>query len=502
MTRFDRYLIPVLLLICLNAAPVAFAQGKQIHLLFAADMPLIDDQRHGDYAELATFLAQMRAQSTSTFFLFGGGSIGPSPMSTFDRGSHIIDVLNSLEPDAMGVTKREFSYFEDELSQRSYEAAFPIVASNLFDPITGGNLDGLVDNVIVSKSGVKLGVVSIINQEVVSEYLLERLQVLAPREALIRTADNLRERGADVVVLLYSDPFDFIQASLESSTIDLAIFYDPHFNLTQFTQLPEHSNSISSIKLGDVLDITVTFDKNSANKVSTKAREVNLAQFAPNPIVDKQIAGYTARLDRLLNEKIGTLNTRLDTTRPTVRSRESAFANLLADALKKFAGADIAMINGGVIRGEKRYSRGYDMSRRDIALELPFRSHVNIIEVSGAQVLAALENGFSEISELRGRFPHVSGMHIEYDSSAPPGNRVISVEVNGSPLLANQILRLATSDYLASGGDGYTMFQGAKQIQTNTRTGPLISDILINEILSEGDISPRVEGRLVNRAND
>ncbi len=66
-------------------------------------------------------------------------------------GSHIIDILNSLEPDVMGVTKREFSFYEDELSLRSYEAAFPLVASNVIDNRMGRSPDGLHTSVSVEK---------------------------------------------------------------------------------------------------------------------------------------------------------------------------------------------------------------------------------------------------------------------------------------------------------------------------------------------------------------
>lgn len=502
MTNFEkRSAITVTVAFLLSFLPM-FAVSQQVNLIFAADMPLINDQQNGDFAELATLIKTRRAESTPTFFLFGGGSIGPSPMSTFDRGSHIIDILNSLEPDAMSVTKREFSYFEDELSQRSYEAAFPIVASNVFDHITGENLDGLTSSVIIEKGGIKLGVMSIINQEVVSEYLLERVQVLSPEKALISTAKQLRERGADIVLLTYSDPFEFIQSSLENKIIDVAIFSDPHFILTQFTQLAEHPNSITNIKLGYAIEISLVLDPSEQNSVKATSQEFMLKDFEAEPVIFKQVDGYSTRLDRLLNETIGELDTRLDTTRPTVRSRESAFANLLTDALRNYANADIAMLNGGVIRGEKRYSKGYSISRRDIAIELPFRSHVNIIEVTGSQILAGLENGFSEIQELRGRFPHVSGLVVEYDSSAAPGNRVRTVKYQGSPLQPDQVFKLVTSDYIASGGDGYDVFSEAKQVQLKSRVPPLISDILINEILSEGVVSPRVEGRLVDIADD
>lgn len=465
-------------------------------------MPLIGDQQNGDYAELASFLRQKRAQPETTFFLFGGGSIGPSPMSAFDRGSHIIDVLNSLEPDAMGTTKREFSYFEDELSQRSYEAAFPIVASNVFDPITGGNLDGLTDTAIISKGGIKLGIVSLITQEVVREYLLERVQVLAPQQALVNSAKRLRDQGADIVVLLYANPLGFIDQALTSSIIDVAIFSDPHFDLASHGDLPAHQNSLALVSPGDVLDINLSWEDNGQAEINVESRELPLKQYSPDSIVNEQINGYTARLNRLLNEEIGEFTTKLDTTRPTVRTKESAFGNLLADSLREFMGTDIALINGGVIRGEKRYSKGDKISRRDIALELPFRSRVVVLEVTGAQLITALENGLSQIREQKGRFPQIAGLTVEYDSNAAPGSRIISVLYKNQRLRPSQLLTLATSDYLASGGDGYVSLRQAKQVNSSNRIAPLLADVLVNKIRSQRLVAPRTEGRLVNKASD
>lgn len=490
------------LLLCIVASNAFAVEQKNITIVFASDMPLIANQQIGDYAELAAALSQKRALPGTTFFLFGGGSIGPSPMAAFDRGSHIIDVLNSLEPDAMGTTKREFSYFEDELSQRSYEAAFPIVASNVFDPVTGGNLDGLVDTAIISKGGIKLGIISLINQEVVREYLLERVQVLPPEQTLYNAARRLREQGANLVVLLYTNQFDFIASALESSAIDLAIFSEPHFNLASHGDLPKHANSLALINPGDFLDIQIQWKDNGEETFEIDWRELNLKDYTPDPIVVEQIQGYTARLNRLLNEEIGEFTTKLDTTRPTVRSRESAFGNLLADSLREFMATDIALINGGVIRGEKRYSRGDIISRRDIALELPFRSRVVVLEVTGAQLITALENGLSQIREQKGRFPQISGLKIEYDSSATSGNRILSVSHNNKRVKPSQLLTLATSDYLASGGDGYISLQQAKRANSSNRIAPMLADVLINKIRSERRVAPKVEGRLVDKSSD
>ena len=127
---------------CISSLLLASAcQSKQLTVLYAAELPLINNPPHGSYANLASLVKQTRDTQQPSLFLFGGGSLAPSMLSSFDRGAHIIDILNTIEPDAMGIAKREFSYFEDELTLRAYEAAFPLVLSNVTDPLTGRELE-------------------------------------------------------------------------------------------------------------------------------------------------------------------------------------------------------------------------------------------------------------------------------------------------------------------------------------------------------------------------
>ena len=208
------------------------ASATEFTLVLAADMPEIADQQTARYSRLHTLLNDQRRQNNHVFFLFGGGSIGPSAMSRFDRGSHIIDILNTLEPDVMGVTKREFSYFQDELSLRAYEAAFPMVASNSLDVRTTDPIDGLVSSAIIRKGELQLGFISVLNQRVISEYLLPDLQIQDPGDIIIALSGSLRQQGADVIVLHYSFPFEFVATLLADNTIDIAFLSDTRVEQT------------------------------------------------------------------------------------------------------------------------------------------------------------------------------------------------------------------------------------------------------------------------------
>lgn len=495
------FTIIIFCLFSLLAISHPLAATERATLIFAAEMTEISSNDKGGYPELASIVNKHRQTPIATFFIFGGGSLGPSILSSFDRGSHIIDILNSLEPDAMGIAKREFSFSEDELSFRAYEAAFPIVASNLLDPLTQGNLDGLVESVILEQGDYKLGFLSILNQAVHEEYPLKRVIISDPIAAIEQHANLLRQKGVDLIVLHYSSSYPFIDQLLDKGIVDISVRKDEHSKLSQDNNIVQNQRNIFLDEAGQIAIAQLEWDKDSPKSLHMQWLPQDLQQFEKDPQVLKQVLGYTDRLALLLDENIGIALTPMDTRRPQVRTQENSFGNFLTDAIKAYSSADIAIINGGTIRGEKEYSANSPLTRRDIARELPYRNRVALIEINGSQIITALENGFSLIEKTRGRYPQVSGMQITYNSKAPVGNRVVSVKINGAPLVPSQTYKLATSSYLANGGDGYSSFTQSKKIVYKNQMTRLISDIVINVIISKKHIAPELESRLVDINN-
>ncbi|MCV2884468.1 5'-nucleotidase C-terminal domain-containing protein [Aestuariibacter sp. AA17] len=490
----------LLVIICLLLlSPKLDAQVTTV--LFTADMPLVDSTSPGDYRKLATLVKQERKKNQNTLFLFGGGSLGPSPMSAFDKGAHIIDVLNSLEPDAMGVTKREFIYFEDELSLRSFEAAFPIVVSNVFDPITNGNIDGLRNYIVLERKGFKLGILSILDKSVINDYLLQRLEITAPLEAINNHIEALRSAYVDAVLVLYSYPFPFIDALLSEGKIDAAIMAYSQYVLPPNSQI-SHPQNIIHNSIDNV--IKLTFERlphrvaQNTPPLSIKHTLIPLDNYPTDPDVSMLVKGYSERLARLLDEEIGETAKPLSTRVNEVRTTENAFANFLTDSLRHYLGTDIAIVNGGAIRGDKTYPADHVFTRKDIAIELPFRTRVTEIKMTGVQILQAIEHGLSLIEAVKGRFLHISGMEITFDSSEPVGARLKTATINQQPVILDKTYRVATTSYLASGGDGHEAIQEGKITEEHARITPLLTDVLIRGIRSERRISPSLDGRLID----
>jgi 2',3'-cyclic-nucleotide 2'-phosphodiesterase (5'-nucleotidase family) len=126
---------------------------------------------------------------------------------------------------------------------------------------------------------------------------------------------------------------------------------------------------------------------------------------------------------------------------------------------------------------------------------LPFANYGTVLRLSGAQLVAALENGVSQIEQEAGRFPQVSGMTVTYDIAAPPGSRVRQVVVRGRPLDPGASYTLSTIDFMANGGDGYDVFKDAAVLVPASQ-GALQTAMLLDYLAAQGTVSPAVEGRI------
>ncbi|PCI58824.1 MAG: bifunctional metallophosphatase/5'-nucleotidase [Gammaproteobacteria bacterium] len=494
--------LKVYIVICINVFSAnALAQKEQATIIFTSEMTEIGTVDRGGYPELATLLKEYRNKKNAIFFVFGGASIGPSALSSLDRGVHIIDILNSLEPDVMGVTKRDFSFLEDELSLRSYEAAFPFVLSNIIDENSKMNLDGISNSVIIQQNNYKMGVLSIIDDVAASEYGLKQITVLNPQKTIAQQAKLLRQQGADFVMLTYSGSYIKLEDFLTDHIVDFILHKDGYIKLSSGIKMPEHPNYVFLTELDQVAVIELNWQKNQPDTLKLNWHAVSLPSYSKDAEVLKQVTDYQTRLSGFMNERIGLTTKNINTSRKQVRTQENAFGNLIADAAKNYTGADIALINGGTIRGGAIYGANHVFTRGEITKELPFRNKLVLSEISGKNLLLALEWAVSDVDNVKGRFLQVSGIQFAYSVKKPVAHKVSRVMINQKPLVKNQLYKIAMTDYLINGGDGYNMFKSNQRLKFEGQMNKLVSNILIDYIRLKQKVSPVVSGRIIALTN-
>jgi 2',3'-cyclic-nucleotide 2'-phosphodiesterase (5'-nucleotidase family) len=304
-----------------------------------------------------------------------------------------------------------------------------------------------------------------------------------------------------VVALAHTDTGEDAEL-LARRDVDLLLSGDDHLLRTEYTGKILFAESGEQAEWVTLIDLTLDeVEKDDSKEFVWSAgyRVIDTANVVPDAELAAAVEGYEAQLSEELNVELGATTTELDSRRGVIRSQEAAIANLFADAIREATGADIGLMNGGGIRANRTYDPGTVLTRRDIQSELPFGNKTVLLEVSGQDVIDALENGFSEIENGAGRFPHVSGLSVTFDPGMAPGSRVIEVLRDGSPIDPAQMFTLAVNDYVAGGGDGYAVFKEKTRI-VDENAAVLMTVQVFNYISARGEIAPEVEGRL-NSAN-
>lgn len=368
----------------------------------------------------------------------------------------------------------------------------------------GQPIRGVIENAMVEMGGLKIGMFGVITPETVTLSKPGDIYIFAdPIQSAQVQVENLKAQGADFIVALsHLDWQEDRELARQVPGIGLL--------------LTGHDHTAASVFVGDTLliqagadahwlaavDVILEYvEKRGKKTLSTNYqwRMRTTVGVEDDPDIAARVQAYNATLDEKLNVVVGTTSTLLDTRRETVRVRESGFANLIADAMREAVGADVALTNGGGIRGDTLYEPGTKLTRKTVLSELPFGNVTVKLEITGKDLLAALENGVAKVENVRGQFPHVSGMSYVFDPAQPAGKRILSAEVGRQPLDPGATYTLATNDYIARGGDNYRMLKGLKHL-IDPSAATLMATTVMQYIETRGAIAPKVEGRITTGA--
>jgi len=451
----------------------------------------------GGVARLAGLIDSVRANGRHVLVTFGGDTISPSLLAGFDQGEHMIDLLNMLDLTAMTLGNHEFDFGPEVAVKRVAEATFPVLSANSVDP-DGNLLEGVLPSIMVDVGPYQVGILGLTTQSTAIKSSPGNVTFLDPLTVTAEQAAALRDQGADLVIALAHTDLGEDAQLIEQQAVDLILGGDDHILRTDYRDDLLFAESGAQADWVTLIDLTLDEVEGRDGMRFVWSAEywaIDTANVDPDPDVLAAVAVYEDILGKELDVDLGKTTTALDSRRSTVRSKEAAIANLFADAIREATRADVSIMNGGGIRADREYEPGTVLTRRDIQSELPFGNRTLLLEVTGQELIEALENGYSEIENGAGRFPHVSGITVSYDPAQPPGSRVRNVMYMGAPLKPNQQLTLAINDYLAGGGDGYDMLIDNPRI-IDANASVLMTVQVFDYIRSRGSVSPTIEGRM------
>ena len=478
----------------------------RVSLLLVNDVYRIEENKDGRggmarfAAAVKTERARALAEGRRLVCVHAGDTLSPSLLSSFDQGAHMIDLFNDVGLDVFVPGNHEFDFGKDIYFERMGEAHFPILAANLKGS-DGAPPPHHQEQLLIEADGLKLALIGAAYEDTVSASRPGDLVFAPTIPAMLAGAKSARAAGADLVIAIVHAGKATGAALMNTHAVDLILCghnHDLHIDFDGRTAFVESEQDANYVTIVDI-DVARTRDEASRSLPWwPDFRVVDTAKIDPDPSMLAKVRDYQAGLAKRFDVEIATLAAPLDSRTEAVRSGESAIGDLIADALRTAAMAEVAIINGGAIRGDKFYPAATKLLKRDILDELPFANKTMLTIVPGKAILTALENGFSQMGRLSGRFPQVAGLSIVADPAAAPGARVKTVTVNGEALDIARDYKLATNDFMARGGDGYGMLAGKTHVSADSGTRLVALDV-IDYVEALKIIDAKVEGRIVFR---
>ncbi len=473
----------------------------------------------GGAARIKTKVDEMRgaiaADGGNVLTLIAGDMFQGSLFYTTYKGVAEAEFLETMGVDAMVLGNHEFDDGPEGLIEFLDIVKFPVIGGNVD---TSGNnaLAGRVPNTVVLEvAGEKIGIVAALTTDT--------LEIAAPGPTIKITeeiasvqaqVDTLTAEGVNKIILLSHVGFGKdIELAQAVTGIDAVVggHTNTYLSATDAKRAGPYPTWVNGPD-GALVPVVhaYAFGKYLGNLELEFDAAGNVTHAGGDTIVldasvaeDEALVARIAELEGPIQEKMGEVVAQsaatIDGERANCRARECEMGNLVADAMLdrvKSQGVTIAIQNGGGVRAS--IDAG-DVTMGEVLTVLPFQNTLATFQIDGAGIMAALENGVSQVEDGAGRFPQVAGLKFTWDPASAPGSRIKSVMVDeGDGFVAldeAKLYSVVTNNYVRGGGDGYKIFRDGLNAYDY---GPGLEVVVAEFLAAQGPYTPYVDGRIAS----
>lgn len=461
------------LLIVLALFATADAQSRAVvtilHFNDIYEVGPVEGGKAGGLARLATIVAQLRRTARPLVVTLGGDYVSPSAIGTARvngeplAGRQMVNVLNAVGLEWATLGNHEFDVSESAFKARMAESKFKVVVSNVTD--AGGQpfANALRSAIVPVRAGgrtIRIGLIGL----VIDSNAKPWVKYLPPIETARSAVAELKGKTDAIVALTHLALARDAELAAAVPEIDLILGGHEHENWmiergARFTPIVKADANVRSVAI-----VSLAFGaKGTRPSISAHPRIVD-DRVKPLKPVDTLVKKWTAiafdafRRDGFEPDApVVTLPEPLDGREATVRNRPGKLTQIIANAIRREAKADIGIFNGGSVRIDDVLTPG-PLTEYDIIRVLPFGGKVVRASIDGSLLAQVLDQGLG--NQGTGGYLHGSD----------GANRTSSGwTIDGAPLDPNKQYSVGISDFLLTGAEtnlGYL-----------TRTNPHVHDV-------------------------
>ncbi|HFR3977461.1 TPA: cell surface ecto-5'-nucleotidase Nt5e [Streptococcus suis] len=518
-----------------TSAPTALEETVEAVIIHTNDVHgrILEEKNVIGDAKAAAVIEEERAKVENTIVVDAGDAFQGLPISNSTKGEDRANIMNQVGYDAMAVGNHEFDFGMEQAIKYKETLNFPLLSANTY--VNGARVfeaSTIVDKTptVVGDEFVVIGVTTPETATKTHPKNVEGVTFADPITEVNKVIDEVEARALadnrvynNYIILAHLGVDTTTPVEWRGSTLAQALSENSKLTGKRVIVIDGHSHTVEATTYGN----NVTYNQtgsylNNIGKVTLKSNhllaEAGLISAAdaknvtPNAKIEALVAEIKAKYEAENAQVVIDNNpVELNGDRSNVRVRETNLGNAVTDALYAYGQTgfsnktSLAVTNGGGLRAT--IAKDQPVTKGDIIAVLPFGNIISQITVTGQQIadmfaksLSATlqvdketgapvldENGLP-LMEASGGFLHISGAQVFYDTTLPADQRVLLIGILNpetglyEELDPTKTYYLATNDFLAAGGDGYTMLGGARE------EGPSM-DSVFADYLKTADLS-------------
>lgn len=495
----------------------------------------------------ASAVNEIRAKRPDALLFDAGDMTTGTLYYNLFEGKADLEFFNYMKYDAVTFGNHEFDAGSTDAGHQALvdyikSAEFPFVSSNInfskdekftglfSDLISSEPENGKIYNGIVKEvNGEKVGIFGLTTAETVDISSPGAVTFENYLEEAKKAVKAFEELGVNKIIVLSHLGYDDNSAidndqelAKRVDGIDVIVGGHSHTELTEPVAITTNDNGeakdptliVQAYQYSDFLGtLDVVFNENGV-VVDYNGKLLKLGEYAEDPKALEILKPYKEKVTSFGETEIGvTTDAELETprdggdvTKPSVRKNEIILGNLITDGMlakaKQYTENEVIMAlqNGGGIRAA--IDAG-PITVGEVITVLPFGNTLALMDLTGAELKAAFEHSLGQFPSENGGFLHVAGAKVEFDSTKPAGERVVSISYldasgNYVELDDTKTYTVATNAFTAKGGDNYTMFGKAYEEGRVTDLGLSDWENLQEHLQSLDAIPTETEGRIVD----
>ncbi|MEW9668227.1 bifunctional UDP-sugar hydrolase/5'-nucleotidase [Ammoniphilus sp. 3BR4] len=459
---------------------------------------------------LAAYLKQREAKNKNTLLVHAGDMIGASPpVSALLQDEPTMEILNQLDFDIGTVGNHEFDEGVRELlrlirggthQNTGYFAgsSYPWVVANVFDKKTGKSLP---PHKVITVDGMPIGFIGVClsnTPNIVVESAVAGLRFTDEVQAINDSVAKLKKQGVRAIVVLAHNPgSSSINGKNPSGELvriakniddEVDIIFGGH-NHAYMNAVVDNKLIVQSYSYGTAFsDVDLWIDPKTKDIVQKKAQIVITFQegIQPDPKIRSMVTKYEKKVAASVNRVIGYTTSNITSIKS--EEGESALGNLIADAQRAAMKTDFSFMNAGGIRAD--IGRGM-INWGELYTVLPFNNILVKMDLTGKQIRDLLNQQWRDTGS---NMLQISGLKYTWDANRPIGDKLVNVYLkDGSEIDASKTYSVTVNNFLAEGGDNFTIFRQGK----NRETGIVDLDALVNYVQKlPKPFTYQIEGRI------